>query len=101
MLPIKIYLQEDTNNIDGSEFILNWMKNNRSKVHDTVLEAAKQFVKMPTLKTISILEIYSLDDPKNIIAEIDVEYAELLKALDECIDWYVKVEQYEKAAECK
>jgi hypothetical protein len=102
-LPLKVYLT-DLNSVDGTEFITNWMDNNRELLHNAVFHAAKRFEIIPTLKSVTVIEIYYVgdtDETEEIIADVELDPSGLQHSLDECINWYVETEQYEMAAECK
>jgi len=72
----------------------DWMENNKQEIHLLILEAIQEAIDTPEFATIEVACIKSKDHTINI--DINNE-AEAIDALNKCLDYFVKTEQFEQA----
>jgi hypothetical protein len=106
ILPIKAYVEDLDQTVDLNDLIGKWMEENRELLHKVVMEGSHRLEKIPNLKSVCIIELYTNepgsweDETDCLLAEISVDTNGVIDSLEECKKWYVETEQYELAAEC-
>lgn len=100
MTPHRAIIPELDYNDD--ELIIAWGFENEMIVHDLAIKAAVELHKNGKPNDfIVIIEFFSSMMDLDPFADILVDYDEIETVLDDAEDYYVRVEEYEKAAEVK
>ena len=90
--PIIVYVPEEDN-----DRVIEWGKNNEALFHTAVVEGVVELLKKPKLTEVIIVEFFNSQNDRFPWSDIYVDRTDLKDSLLEAENYFVSVEDYEKA----
>lgn len=99
-LPVNIHLNFDG---DEEEIFCDWMEKNQETVMDTLLASCWEFANNQELEEILVMNFIDTNELSHgeYVYQLSVTPDDVVKNLDECQNFFVETEQYEKALSVK
>lgn len=93
--PNRVIIERD------ADLIIEWSAKNEHMIHDAVLNGVQELLSNPYVDGLILIEFFESSQDDESFADVGLQRDDILESLQLAEEFYVHVEEYEKALDAK